>query len=191
MIFHPKDTEFYKTQLNSFEYPRNKHYPMTEAWALGSAELQNAQIETNTHSWHGYIKNGWFTLKREDLDEEHQILELDGITQLDFTFDQAMRPVVVWVKDDKSFIYRYVDNSYSTTELSDKFKSPRVELDDKLKENASTSDVILVYTYEGKLCYARQRDKFLQEFVIGNDPTKSLVWRVGTTKDGRFGIQWR
>lgn len=54
----------------------------------------------------------------------------------------------------------------------------------------STSDVILVYTYEGKLCYARQRDKFLQEFVIDNDPTKSLVWRVGTTKDGRFGIQW-
>lgn len=191
MIFHPKDTEFYQTQLNSFEYPRNKYYPMTEAWSLGSAELQNAQIETNTHSWHGYIKNGWFALKREDLNEEHQIIELDNVTQLDFTFDQAMRPVVVWVKNDKSFMYRYVDTSYSTIELPSKYKTPRVELDNKLKENSSTSDVILVYTYEGKLCYARQRDKFLQEFVIGNDPTKSLVWRVGTTKDGRFGIQWR
>ena len=158
---------------------------------MGSAEIGNAQINTNTHSWHGYIKDGWFVIKREDLNEEHQILELDNITQLDFTFDQAMRPVIVLVKNDKSYLYRYTDDSYSTIELSDKFKCPRVELDDKERKNSSTSDIILGYTYDGKLCYALKLEKFLNEYVIGNNQNKGLLWRIGLTQDGRMGFQWR
>lgn len=182
---------FLFTELNTFAEPRNQYYPMTESYTLGSKAINDVSTDSNTHVWKGYIKDNWFIIRRLDLEEEHQIIETGSVEQLDFTFDQAMRPVLVWVKESKSYMYRYESTEFRTVELPDKIRCPRVELDDKLIANSPTSDIILGYCYDGKLCYAQQRDRYETEYVIAIDQDKHLLWKIGFTQDGRFGFQWR
>ena len=87
--------------------------------------------------------------------------------------------------------YRYENTGFGIVKLPDKVKCPRVELDDKLIANSPTSDIILGYCYEDKLCYAQQRDRYETEYVIARDQDKHLLWKIGFTQDGRFGFQWR
>lgn len=191
MLNYSEDRPVMYSGLNTFAEPRNRIYPMTESYTLGSKAINDISTDFNTHIWKGYIKNNWFTLNRIDTEDEYPIVETGSVEQLDFTFDQSMRPVIVWVKDGKSFMYRYENTEFTTIELPDKFKCPRIELDRKLRNDTPNSDIILGYCYDGKLCFAQQRDRYEKEYIIVQNPNKHLLWRVGFTSDGRFGFQWR
>lgn len=182
---------FQISKESDFAEPRNQHYSLQESYTLGSAGINDTSMDLNTHIWKGYIKDNWFTLKRIDLSIEHKIIETGSVEQLDFTFDQAMRPVLVWVKDGISWMYRYENTNFHKIQLPQKIQCPRVELDRKLLKDMPQSDIILGYCYDGKLCFAQQRERYQEEYIIGENPNKHLLWRIGHTTDGRFGFLWR
>lgn len=172
-MFNPKDKKFIVSEMLSFSEPKNKHYSMNEDWTLGASKIGLGNTDQNTHYWKGEVINGYITLRREDLTELHNILYVGSVSELSFTFDQNMHPVIVYVKNNKSFMYRYDGKDFNLIRLEDKFNHPRVELDHKLIAHSPISDIVLGYTYKGKLCYALQRDKYQKEYVI--DVNLSLI----------------
>lgn len=183
---------FVQLDTSVFLAPRDRHYPMTVAWSKGSQAINDVSTDLNTHDWTGYIKDGAVYVRRADLEEEHKLFDWDKeITQLDFCFDQNMRPTVVFVSEMKSYMYAFAMNDFSVIELDATIKSPRIALDNYLLSDIPQSDIILGYTYDGKLCYRVQRERYLKEYHVATDAKKSLLWRIGLMKDGRFGFQWR
>lgn len=193
MIIHPENAEFYHWVDQKFREPRNRAYPMMEAWSLGTKAINDVSTDLDTHNWFGWTEEGWFKIKREDLPEEHSIAALPRgkVTQLDFCFDQTARPVAVFVIDGEPHLYYYKDNDFAFEKLHASIKCPRLVLDNYSLSDIGTSDVILGYCHDGKLCYRMQRERYAVEYVIGTDPNKHLLWRIGHMMDGRIGFQWR
>ena len=190
-IQHKSKKDFYFSELHSFAYPKNLHHSNVESYTLGGATIGESKTDLNTHTWYGYLDGKAIKIKRVDLNDEHTILEAENITELDFTFDQNMRPVVTYVSNNKPYIYIYDANKFTSIALDERFKYPKVELDNKILKSLPSSDVILGYTYEGKLCYRMQRDRFLIEYVVGQNKLKTILQKIGITTDGRFAFQWR
>ena len=190
-INHKVGKDFYFSELHKFAYPKNLYHTFLESYCLGGSTLFEVKTNLDTHTWYGYLKSDGIYIKRLDVDTEYKIVEAPNISQLDITFDQSMRPVIVYVSNEKPYIYMYDSKQFTTVPLDERIKYPKIELDNKLLSEISGSDIILGYTYEGKLCYRMQRDRFLKEYIIGNNPSKTIVQKMGITKDGRFGFQWR
>lgn len=191
MINSNKILDFIHTENASYSEPRCRHYPLTEAYTLGSKAIHDISTNLDTHVWKAWIKDGWIMLKRGDLSEEIPIIHAGNVTELDIAFDQSARPVIVFVIDGVSYMYRYEKVDYVTVALGKNIKHPRLILDDPIINNTPTSDIILGYTYDGLLCYSLQRDRYEKEYIIGKDKNKILLWRVGITTDGRIGFNWR
>lgn len=182
-----------KSSLTSFVYPRDQHYPLNEARCVGGEIIANTTSGLDGYLWSAYLKGNTVIIKRDDLPEEHVIFSREGITQLDLTFDQNMRPFFVYVAEGNPYYYSFnpEDSSYSEVALPTSIKFPKCAIDYHEVENIPSSDVIIAYSREGNLCYRLQRERFTREYIIATDPNKSMVWRMGRTKDGRFGYYWR
>lgn len=197
MYYQPEDKSYrvvYKRQVD-FIHPRDRHYPMAEAYTEGGAVIGKTDDELQGYVWKAYIKGDKVLLHREDspTDTLLTLVTQKGVTQIDITFDQTMRPFLTYVAGGKAYYLHFNANSskYEKVALPNDVTSPRCEIDYRDKEDISKSDIILGYTNQGKLCYRIQRERFSKEHVIMTDPKKTLLWRVGRLKDGSFGYQWR
>jgi hypothetical protein len=110
-----------------------------------------------------------------------------GITEISFTFDQNMRPVLAFVKDGASYL-RWYDSLYEeqvVTALDVDVTNPRVTLDDKRILQVAISDIILGYVRAGNLYYRQQRDRFETEYLLAEEVTSELV-KIGMNKQFRL-----
>ena len=180
--------------LYRFVSPKNRHHAMTTAYTEGGPVLADASLGLVGYVWQTYVdSNDQVIVKREDQDELHVITTKAGITQLDLTIDQNMRPFLTYVANGLPYYFHFnaEDSTYSEVALDPSIKFPRCELDMRENHNIPNSDIILGYTRAGNLCYRIQRERFTKEYILATIPHKSMVWRIGRTKDGRFGYQWR
>lgn len=98
-------------------------------------------------------------------------LAVPRMTEISFSFDANMQPVVAYVADGLAYLNWY-DSAlpgYTTTALAVDVKTPRVTLDDKRflgSEGYQRSDVILAYTRGGNLYYRQQRDRYAIERLL-------------------------
>ena len=195
MYYQPAGQPHIPTKdLYRFEEPKHRHHKMTVAYTQGGPEFANAALGLVGYVWKAYVdEQDQIIVKREDLDELHIITTKQNITQLDLTIDQNMRPFLCYVKDGLPYYYHFNkdDSTHSEVALDPSIKFPRCELDMRENHNIPQSDIILAYTRDGNLCYRLQRERFGKEYIIATDPKKTMVWRIGRTKDGRFGYQWR
>jgi len=110
-----------------------------------------------------------------------------GITEISFTFDQAMRHYLAFVQDGIAKLQWY-DATLSqvvVTSFGADVKTPRVFLDDKRLGQVASSDVILAYIRLGQLCYRQQRDRFTIEYILDAGPHTGLH-KVGMNSGGRL-----
>lgn len=194
MYYQPKGKPHTPTRaLYRFKDPKCRHHAMTVSYAEGGAVLSNASIGLTGYVWKAYLSGDKVLLNREGEDAVHEVLTRDGITQLDLTFDQAMRPFITYVADELPYYYHFnaEDSTYSEVALDRSIKFPRCALDMPEAVNIPNSDIILGYTREGNLCYRIQRERFKVEHIIATDVKKTMLWRVGRLVDERFGYQWR
>ena len=92
----------------------------------------------------------------------------DYITEISFTFDQNMRPVLAFVEDGLAF-FRWYDSTVEAqvvTALDKNVINPRVFLDDKRLLERGNSDIILGYIRSGSLYFRMQRDRFGVEYLL-------------------------
>lgn len=191
MYYQPTDEPHVMTKLAEFHPPRNRHHPMDIAYCEAGPTMTNAEDGMLGYVWKAFLRGNEVCVKREDLDEVHVITTKEGITQLDITFDQTMRPFLCYVKDGLPYYYHFNkdDSSYSEVALDPTVTFPRCALD--MPYDIPHSDIYIGYNRDGNLCYRIQRERFTKEYVLATLPYKSMVWRIGLTKDGRFGYQWR
>lgn len=191
MYYQPTGRPHVMTKLAEFLPPRNRHYPMDIAYCEAGPTMTKADDGMLGYVWKAFLRGNEICVKREDLDEIHVIATKENITQLDITFDQTMRPFLCYVKDGLPYYYHFNkdDSSYSEVALDPTVTFPRCALD--MPYDISKSDIYIGYNRNGNLCYRIQRERFTREYILATIPTKSMVWRIGHTKGGRFGYQWR
>ena len=191
MYYQPPGGPHVMTKLAEFLPPRNRHYPMDIAYCEAGPTMTKAEDGMLGYVWKAFLRGNEICVKREDLDEIHVITTKENITQLDITFDQTMRPFLCYVRDGLPYYYHFNkdDSSYSEVALDPTVTFPRCALD--MPYAIPNSDIYIGYNRNGNLCYRIQRERFTREYILATIPHKSIVWRIGRTKDGRFGYQWR
>ncbi len=97
------------------------------------------------------------------------------ITEISFTFDQNMRPVLAFVEAGVAKLRWFdpVPNEQVIVNIGSGVITPRMTMDDKRfvgSAGFSTNDIILGYMRDGALYYRQQRDRFTVEY----DPTEPM-----------------
>lgn len=200
MYYHPDKKSYDKVKVTNhgganFLAPKSYHHGMLEAYSDGGPVIANVDAGLTGYVWHAYVEGDKVYLNREDTPtaEPQVLLTRAGITQIDLTFDQTMRPFLAFVASGKPYYLSFSGDTstYTTVKLPDTVVSPRCEIDYRDILDIPRSDIILGYTNAGNLCYRLQRERFLKEHKIAKDPKKTLLWRIGRLTDGRFGYLWR
>ena len=195
MYYHPNGKPHtLNADLYLFEEPKRRHHAMTVAYTQGGPTFANAEHGLLGYVWKAYVdEHSQVVVKREDTSDVYVITQKSGITQLDLTMDQNMRPFLTYVANGLPYYYHFnsEDSSYSEVALDASIKFPRCEIDMRETYDIPNSDIILAYTRDGNLCYRIQRERFGKEYIIATDKRKTMLWRIGRLVDGRFGYQWR
>lgn len=111
-------------------------------------------------------------------------LTVPYMTEISFSFDANMQPVVAYVAEGQAFLnwFDSDDSVYKTTALAAGVITPRVSLDDKryvASNGYRISDVILGYIRSGNLYYRQQRDRYSVERLL-KENVKPLI-KIGFT----------
>lgn len=117
------------------------------------------------------------------------LVSLPGMTEISFTFDQLMRPVLAYVQSGSCYLrwYDSAASAYVTDLIGAGIVTPRVAMDDKRFTSSGglqTNDVILAYVRGGDLYYRQQRDRYTIERLL-KTTVKPLV-KVGFSRGLRF-----
>lgn len=198
-MFHIEDIApimGYKAKYQ-FLPPKDRYFPLTETYSLGGETLYLENQDRDTYIWKAYSENNKIHLKREDLDEVTVLpYEWDGrLRQIDLTFDQNMFPLVTLTINEANYIYWWNKTQYELYSLDIRGYYPKIQMDKPKNTQILESDCILGFNHKGKLYYALQRESFNNTYPVfpenGTHPTASVLWRIGLTKDNRFGFLWR
>nr|WP_314369155.1 hypothetical protein [uncultured Acinetobacter sp.] len=134
--------------------------------------------------WTGFYADGVIKVKNDTV--QHDLITVANVTSLSFAFDLNMRPIVTYVVDETTYLWWY-DSSIGeqvTTNFGN-VKTPQLALDDHRPLQSANADVIFAYIKAGKLCVRIQRDRFQNEYDLGNG--QSLI-QIGMMKNFRFGF---
>ena len=173
----------------TFLAPRSKSYAVTESWEQGGVGLSDTSQGLVSHIWRAWTDSKAIYIQRSDLpkDTAKTLLAAPDITELDFTFDQNMRPVLTYVSGGIAKLYWYdtVSQSQTVTDFPNA-KNPRVSLDDKRAFNTANSDVIFAYINNDQLCCRYQRERYGIEHVLHQLPPKTQLVKIGMGTANRF-----
>ncbi len=152
----------------------------------GGVGLQNPSLGLNYQVWQLRYDAGNLVVSAPNTGPII-LFYMVGITELSLAFDQNMRPVVAYKKNDNSYLWWY-DSTVGTmiTTVFVGCKRPRVSLDDHRENQIAVSDVVLAYLKVNKLCYRLQRDRYLIEYEL-IDGIYDLK-QIGMMKNYRFGF---
>lgn len=188
----PQDNDYAiveSTNTGSLLSPRNKDYALTESWELGGVGLSDTSQGLGSHTWRAWTDGKAIYIQRSDLpkDTSKTLLAAPDITEVDLTFDQNMRPVLVYVSGGIAKLYWYdtVSQSQTITDFPN-VQNPRVSLDDKRAFNTANSDVIFAYINNDQLCCRYQRERYGIEHVLHQLPPKTELVKIGMGTANRF-----
>ena len=124
--------------------------------------------------WTGTIEGDNIVLRGEN-GNSYTLNTGSGVTEISFSFDQNMEPVIVYVKNKITKFWWYDSSTpgYITTIYGDRYLSPKVFLDDKRLMERSLSDIIFAYVKPDTqnqdrfdLWFRKQRDRYLIEYRL-------------------------
>jgi hypothetical protein len=145
----------------------------------GGIALNDSSMGSQYQMWRARLIRNQVLLSAANT-TEFVLYEASGITEISFTFDQNMRPVLAFVQAGLPKIRWYdpVSSGQVVTDLPAAAITPRVVLDDKRALQSSISDVILAYVRNGGLYYRQQRDRYQVERLLASGITSGIL-RLG------------
>lgn len=161
----------------------------TESWEMGGVGISDPSGGLTYQLWHGVLDLDTGTVLLDAPNTPQFVLYSEaGITQMDFSFDQNMKPCLAFTQNGvaKFWWYNTVNLQYETIILTGA-TTPLTLLDDKREGLLGSSDIILFYLRDGRLYYREQRDRFTVEYDSGISGIRRLV-RVGFTEGLRVQI---
>jgi len=135
---------------------------LLEDYEFGGIDLNDSSIGHNAVHWRGYSDGSsiWIT-KDGDQNYAPVLLLTDAdITEISFSFDQLMRPSIVYVAGGVAKLYWYDSTiAGNTTTIFAGIVSPKLTLDDKRKHASDVGDSDISYsTYEMADCITGTRE---------------------------------
>lgn len=162
----------------------------TESWEMGGVGISDPSGGLTYQMWHGVLDTTTGTVLLDAPNTPQFVLYSEaGITQMDFSFDQNMKPCLAFTQNGeaKFWWYNTVNLQYETIILGEDNTTPLTLLDDKREGLLGTSDIVLFYLRAGRLYYREQRDRFTIEYDSSISGIRKLV-RVGFTKGLRVQL---
>lgn len=153
----------------------------------GPIAIQDPSKGSMYQIWRARMENDYVYLSAPNV-AEFVLLDLPGVTEISFTFDQNARHIFAYVQSGVSYL-RWYDTSvaaYVTTVIDG--ITPRVTLDDKRELQRSASDVLVFYVRAGALYMRMQRDRYGIEYHLANAVVNGLV-KCGMMRNWRVGVQ--
>jgi hypothetical protein len=107
------------------------------------------------------------------------------MTEISFSFDQAMRPAIAFVQSGVAKVYWYdsVEGDMVITEIGEGVVTPRITYDDKRQLGSggySVSDLVLAYVLDDNLYIRLQRDRFTIAYLLAEEVTPLI--KIGFTR---------
>lgn len=189
--------EYYGVSTTDFVEPRDKHYPLDISYDKGGIAISDISQGYLYQNWLAFVEGNDIVIRTvTSTQERYRITCYGKPTEIDLTFDQNMRPVVAYQVGTTGYVYSFHIElgDYSHTSFNN-IRNPRVALDDKRTISLSQSDIIFGFMYENKLCFKVQRDRWLKTVVLKDysltHTNQRYLWRIGMTKENRFGFYVR
>jgi hypothetical protein len=161
-----------------------------ESWEMGGVGISDPSGGLMFQLWHAELDLATGTVLLDAPNTPQFVLYSEaGITQMDFSFDQNMKPCLAFTQNGvaKFWWYNAVNSQYEIVVLTGAM-TPLVVLDDKRPVGVNNSDIVLVYLRDGSLYCRDQRDRFLIEYDLNIRGIKRLV-RMGFSTGLRIQIQ--
>lgn len=177
-----------ETVESSFLVPlRNTSY---RDFSLGDALSIDDRTGSYSYLWQADYdqQTGEITLYRTDEPSESYVVHtVLSARYIGFTFDQNMRHILCYAVGETSYLYWYdsVLGAYTITVIPNAV-TPCVSLDDVRNMMTATSDVIVGYISDDKLCVRYQRDRYLIEHVLKELYPNARLRQMGMTTQYRF-----
>lgn len=189
MLPEPKPLLVDDLTQGTFMYPRSRHYPFTQSFDNGGIAIGDTSKGLLTNEWVVSTDGSKITIGRVDHNTTVDLLTDTNISEVDFTFDQNMRPCVAYVANGVSKFYWYDTQQamFVTTDYPN-IRNPRVSLDDKREFNISNSDIIFAYMKGNTLCYRQQRERYTTEYELKTYTTtwQKVLHKIGMGTQNRF-----
>jgi hypothetical protein len=155
-------------------------------WEDGGFGINNTNYGLLYQIWNCWIDHDKVIISAPNTNPT-VLITLSGLTEVSFTFDQNMHPVLAYVQNEISKLLWYdsLEGKQTIKILDTDVITPRVALDDKRAEQSAVSDIILAY-FRGSSLYIRlQRDRFLIEYLLKENINGKLV-KIGMNRGMRF-----
>ena len=180
-----------ESEGGEFLYPRSKRYSVMQSWDRGSVAISDTSEGIGSYIWESWTDGDTIYIKREGATAIKVVTD-PLITEIDLTFDQNMRPCIVYVSSgvSKMFWYDTALEKQTTTTYPD-IRNPRVSLDDKRTVNTTESNIIFSYVRDNNLYYRLQRDRYSVEYLIVDESFRDKdlplsLNKIGMGVGGRF-----
>jgi hypothetical protein len=170
--------------------------PLTVDYESGGVALSDASAGFFVKTWVGFSEGLNIYIKPED-DSLPKYLLTTGttdVTELSISFDQNMRPLVVYVDGGVTKLF-WFDPSVSSnaTTVFTNMNSPKLTLDDKndYAIRYAESEILLWYMFGGDLKYRKQSDRYGVEYTYsaGVPGVAQRINKVGLDKSNRMHIE--
>lgn len=155
-------------------------------WEDGGIDINDPSEGLLYQAWEGVI-SGSDVIIRADNGNSATIHSAPDITEISFTFDHNMSPVLAFVASGIAYLkwFDSISGMDVITELTGA-SCPRVTHDDKRHTQSGASDVILVYKVGTSIYFRAQRDRYEIAYLLGTS-TKRIL-RVGMNDKLRLQI---
>lgn len=170
----------------TFLAPDDVDRALKQDYELGGIALEDASLGLQYQLWR-------LTFNETTKDVELQpnaggsmtvMFNSPQLTELSFTFDQLMRPLIAWVEDGVVKL-RWFDPIAGAI-ITDAYfgvSSPFMCLDERRPLLIGSGDALLAYIRNGRVYYRQQRDRFDTEIALGD-----VTLPEGRSRIINFGI---
>lgn len=161
----------------------------TQSFEMGGVGISDPGEGLTYQLWRGRLEVDTGTVLLSAPNTPEFVLYSEaGITQMDFCFDQNMKPCLAYTQNGLGYFWWYnvVNLQYEIIPLGD-VSTPLALMDDKRKGLELGSDVVLLYLRDGSLYCRDQRDRYTIEYDLNVHGIRRLL-RVGFTTGLRVQI---
>ena len=175
-------------------------------WVSGSTLVAREEggiaISDPSQGYQGYVWESSYvpstgSIRLTNLTTSSTSVVLSGIMNviaISFSFDQNMRPMIVWTTSQNTASYYWYDTvtqGFLITSLPEGTDSVALTMDDKRQTlvRSNLSDILLFYTNNNELFVRVQRERFNTDHKIADLTPKTKLGRVGMGSDLRLKIE--
>ncbi|MEF9958300.1 MAG: hypothetical protein RR767_14045 [Acinetobacter sp.] len=172
--------------INSSFYTPNRSNPLID-YEYGGIAIGDVSQGMQAKLWKCFYENKAIKISSDQYTET--LFSGIDIDALSFSFDQNMRPILVFNSQKHCYLWWYdaQTGNQTLTDFGLNISFPQLALDERRYSQSANSDVIFSYIKNTKLCMRIQRERFQTEYQLTD---AKQVLQIGMMLNNRFGFAY-